>query len=307
MGKIEKLRLVDPVLSSLALGYSNHEYIADRLFPEVVVEKEYGKAREFTQELFDFYEAERGLGADTNIILPEDHGSFDFVLGEKDLAIPIDYREQGEVSDFNLLQTRTFELSERMKVRREKVVATLAQDPAKYTNGNTSTPATKWNVSTSTPIKDINAAIDVIANNCGKAPNTIEFGLPTWTAIKNHSDFLNRLANTKTGVVTPQLVAEILELEHVLIGRALWRDPVTKVKANVWTDNAILAYVAPGTRDQRSIRTPGFGYTIVKKGWAPIDTYQNVGNKVTYVRYTTLEASILPGNIAGYLIEDTNS
>lgn len=45
MGKIEKLRLVDPVLSSLALGYSNGSYICDELFPVVEVGKEYGKDR----------------------------------------------------------------------------------------------------------------------------------------------------------------------------------------------------------------------------------------------------------------------
>jgi hypothetical protein len=49
----------------------------------------------------------------------------------------------------------------------------------------------------------------------------------------------------------------------VLIGRANLRNPVTKVMANIWSDNAILAYVSRGARafesldDHRVLSVPG--------------------------------------------------
>ena len=47
MGRLSKLRVVDPVLSALALGYSNAAFIGDQLLPFVNLDKEGGKIPRF--------------------------------------------------------------------------------------------------------------------------------------------------------------------------------------------------------------------------------------------------------------------
>ena len=93
MGTLSKKRVVDPVLTNLARGYSNNQYIASSLFPIVEVNKEGGKIPEFTKESFKIYNTERAIRARSNRINPEDRTEIDFVLTEHDLEYPIDYRE----------------------------------------------------------------------------------------------------------------------------------------------------------------------------------------------------------------------
>ena len=51
MGRLSKLRVVDPVLSALALGYSNAEFIGDQLLPFVTLDKEGGKIPRFGKDM----------------------------------------------------------------------------------------------------------------------------------------------------------------------------------------------------------------------------------------------------------------
>lgn len=55
MGRLSKLRVVDPVLSALALGYSNAAFIGDQLLPFVNLDKEGGKIPRFGKDAFKVY------------------------------------------------------------------------------------------------------------------------------------------------------------------------------------------------------------------------------------------------------------
>ena len=92
-GTLAQRRIVDPVLTELARGYSNASFIANAVFPEVTVSKEGGKIPQFNKEAFNIHNTERAIRAKSNRISPEVHTSIDFVLTEHDLEYPIDYRE----------------------------------------------------------------------------------------------------------------------------------------------------------------------------------------------------------------------
>lgn len=307
MGKIENIRIVDELLSSIAQGYSNAEFISDKIFPVVATRREAGKIPHFTKEAFILDEAVRGMGADSNVIDTMDmQDPISWGLTEYDLASPLDYREVDE-TDLDLERSKTIILTDKMLLGREKRTANLLQNAGNYTNGNTAAIGVKWTASNSTPIKDIEAASEVIRGNIARRPNTLLLGASAFSALKNHPDFVGRLANTKTAVVTAPLIAEITDIPNVIVGNAIWINRLTGTQSDVWGDNAILAYVPTGVRDLRSMLTPGFGYTLTKKAWAPVDKYTNLGGKVTYIRHTALESPLFHGNIAGYLLQDTNA
>lgn len=135
MGRLSKLRVVDPVLTNLATGYTNEQFVGDQLMPFVLVDKEGGKIPLFGKEHFKVYSTERALRAKSNRINPEDIGEVDVALDEHDLEYPIDYREDAE-SAFPLQARATNTVVEGIRLRHEVMVADMVQNPANYSVGN---------------------------------------------------------------------------------------------------------------------------------------------------------------------------
>mgnify|MGYP000505819971 CR=1 FL=1 len=127
MGRLSNLRVVDPVLTSLATGYTNEQFVGDQLMPFVLVDKEGGKIPLFGKEHFKVYSTERALRAKSNRINPEDIGEVDVALDEHDLEYPIDYREDAE-SAFPLQARATNTVVEGIRLRHEKKVADLINE-----------------------------------------------------------------------------------------------------------------------------------------------------------------------------------
>jgi hypothetical protein len=71
MGRLSNLRVVDPVLTNLSVGYSNADLVGDVLFPFVPVDKEGGKIPKFGKKLQDL-QHRSALRAKSNRINPED-------------------------------------------------------------------------------------------------------------------------------------------------------------------------------------------------------------------------------------------
>src|SRR3989338_4306960 len=55
-------RVVDPILTEAATGYSNADFIGSNLFPEVPVDAAAGKRIEFGKESFKLYRSQRAPG-----------------------------------------------------------------------------------------------------------------------------------------------------------------------------------------------------------------------------------------------------
>ncbi|MBH8442640.1 hypothetical protein I8S28_32700, partial [Pseudomonas aeruginosa] len=86
--RLKQLRVVDPVLTNLARGYRNAQFIAEALFPIAEMDKEAGTIPLFGKEAFEVYETERAIRAQSNIMNPDDLDGLDVVLREHDIAYP---------------------------------------------------------------------------------------------------------------------------------------------------------------------------------------------------------------------------
>lgn len=124
-------RVVDPVLTSIARGYKNAAFIGERIFPVVLTDKEGVRVPTFGKTAFVEYDTERAVGADSNVLVREKTGTLDLVLGEHDLAAPVDYREQAE-SMFNEESKAIRRATNGVNLRRELIAARLAQDEKVY-------------------------------------------------------------------------------------------------------------------------------------------------------------------------------
>jgi len=306
MGSLSKKRVVNPVLTELARGYSNAAMIADAIFPMVSVSKEAGKIPEFTKEAFKIYSTERAIRANSNRINPDDRNEIDFVCVEHDLEYPVDYREQ-EDDVFDTQKHATFVVSEAIALRREKLCADIAQATGNY-GSNTATlgAGDKFTNTSSNPFTAFKNASEAIRAGIAKRPNVVIIGATAFAALKEHPALMERLKYTQTGLITPDILATMLDVEKVFVGDSIYVTDAG-VNTDIWSDNVIVAYVPSlKTSIPRSIYEPSFGYTLRKKNQPIVDTYSENG-KVLLVRSTDIFVPKLVGSDAGYLIYDTNA
>lgn len=158
----------------------------------------------------------------------------------------------------------------------------------------------------SDPIGVIEDGKEAVRGKIGRYPNTAVIGAASWKALKQHPQFLERIKYSMKGVLTLDLIKEILEVENIVVGRAIYAND-KGVFGDLWGDNIVLAYVAPGRAGvERTPYEPSFGYTLRKKSMPQIDTRTEDG-KLELVRNTDNFQTVLLGAEAGYLIADTNA
>lgn len=305
MGRLSKLRVVDPVLTNLATGYTNEQFVGDQLMPFVLVDKEGGKIPLFGKEHFKVYSTERALRAKSNRINPEDIGEVDVALDEHDLEYPIDYREDAE-SAFPLQARATNTVVEGIRLRHEVMVADMVQNPANYSVGNkiALSGTSQFTDDTSDPEGVVSDAKAAVRAKIVKEPNTMVIGYSTWRVLKRHPQLKAILSDTRPRLVQLADLREIFEIENIVIGKAVKANDAG-VTTDIWGDNMVLAYV-PRASGDRSPYEPSFGYTLRKKGNPVVDTRTEDG-KIELIRNTDIFRPFLLGADAGYLISDTNA
>jgi len=309
MGRLENIRIVDPVLTELARGYSNAEFISEWLFPIVPVGKEAGKVPQFGKDMFKVHKTERALHAHSNIILPDAISTVDYTLTEHDAAYPIDYREEGDAA-FALEQYATRFVSSVIELRREKIAADLAQDTSAYPSGNKVALTTTgcWSDFTnSDPIANVRTGKEAVRAAVGKYPNVLVLGAISYKLLQDHPKIVARIQYAMKGIITKELLAEIFGVPNVVVGLG-YSVSDAGVNSDLWGDNAVLAYVPEKPQEgERTPYEPSFGYTFRKRDWPQVDKYQSEGGKVTNVRSTDLFQVKVVGSVAGYLISNTQA
>lgn len=288
-------RIQDPILTQLAQGYHNAELVCEALFPVVEIEKEAGKIPQFGRLAFRLSSTVREVHGDSNRLTPEDITSINVELEEHDLEYPIDYREENEAS-YNLKQYALSVVQDRIALGREVKVAEIAQNPESYDASNVIQIAS-YNEKNH-PLAIIDAGLDAVTSTIGRKPNVCVIAKDVWAILKQNQELIERIKYTRTGILTPEVFAELIGVQTVKIGGAM-QEHEGKLKP-LWTDSIILAYVPKTTK---SIYEPSFGYTVRRNKGLFVDTYDEKGGKVKIIRCTDIHKPHLLGKSAGYLIK----
>ena len=307
--RLSNLRVVDPVLTQLAIGFGNNMFgAAEALFPLVEIDTEAGKIPKFGNEHFKIYNTLRALRAKSNRIQPSDIDGFDINLDEHDLEYPIDYRESAEAA-FPLRSHATNIVTQGIQLRREKACADLAQNAANYAASNKITLSGNSQFtdgSNSDPEGVISDGKDAIRKKIAKDPNTMVIGNATWRVMKRHPKMRELLSTASKRLIRLEDLQDIFEIENIIIGSSVFSADGSDDVSDVWGDNIVMAYVPQKQQDmERSMYDAAFGYTIRKKGSLVMDSRTEDG-KIELVRQTDIYRPYLVGATAGYLISDTN-
>ena len=308
--RIDELRMVDPVLTTVAQGYTNSNFIAENLFPTVQVKKLKGQIPKFGKEAFIIKDTNRAVRADSNRILPKDLELITYETTERDVEMAIDYLEEEEAADYTRYETQvTKDLVDTLALGKEKEAADLVQDPNNYIGSlkkiiDVTTAFDDYTNSTN-PLDEISNAASSIRGRIAKFPNTMVMGYSAYQTLINHPVLVGKIKYSGLEKVNINVLKELTEIENIYIGKSVHTLDGTTF-TDIWGDNIILAYVDENERGKRSEFNPSFGYTIQRKNKPEVDTYYENGGKLKVIRNTDNYDLKITASDAAFLISDIN-
>lgn len=294
---------VDPLLTSISVGYQNAELIHEQLFPRLTVPAKNGYYYTFNKENFRIEDSRReGLSRAKRIDFGMTLTAFG-PLVEHSLEEDVQWKVRDTYpTPMDAYTDSTNNVTEHLELALEKEVADKLQSNSVVTNGVALLGTDRWNdYANSDPFTVIQAGIDDVVLKGMVLPNVCTMGYQVWSVLKNHPDLLGRLSVNTVRTLTPQLFAELFGFEKVLIGKAMYNAAKEGQAASmgfVWGKNMVLSYV-PAKPGLRQLAT---GYTLRVKDARVVDRWSEPGIKADFVRCTDDYEPKFVSTDAAYLI-----
>lgn len=300
-------RVVDPVLSGIARGYTHAQRVGHTLFPAIDVLARGGTVIEFGRESFLNYRAKRAPGAQAiSIQFGYEGKPFSLMQYSLDAPIPREHMDDASVVPGIDLGKRAVNTTmESLTLTLEIEQAELAGNPLSYPINNKLSLAgtAKWDNDTSNPLADIDAAKDQVRTTCGVEPNRMVISNKGFRALKRHPKITDRFRYTTAESITAKMLAGIFDLEELNVGKATYVDNLeaTSTFKEAWGNFACLAYVP--TQDA-AVDQPSFGYTYTLKGHPFVEPPRWEGGVRSWVYGVTYERKpVLTGIASGFLFQ----
>lgn len=298
----------DPVLTAISIGYRNRAMIADQVLPRVPVGK-----KEF--RWWEFDQAEGFTVPNTLVGRTSRPNQVEFSAAEKTSSV-IDYGLEDPIPQDDIDNAppnhdprgQAVEgLTDLIALDREARVAKQVFDPATYPAGYKEelTGTDKWSdFDDSDPIGDILEALETPLMR----PNVAVMGQPVWTRLSQHPQIVKAVHGNSgdSGIARRQAVAELFELEEILVGASLLnaaRRGQTPSYARVWGPHMALIHRdrSPTTRQRATFGfTAEYGTRIA--GWTEDKNIGLRGGQVIRVGESVRE--VIAAGFMGYFFEN---
>ena len=264
---------VDAILTNISVAYMQNRdnFIADKVFPVVPVDKKSDKFFTYTKNDWFRDEAQRRAPATESAgggyNLSTDTYSADVWAFHKDVP---DQIVANADAPLNPLREAAEFVTHRLLLRRELQFVTdfmsagvwgttIAGTAGTATYGQT---ATQWsNYTSSDPIEDVEAGKAAILSNTGMEANTLVLGYEVFRQLKNHPDLVDRIKYTSSQTITADMIAAMFDIPRVIVSKAIKAtnaEGATQAYAFATGKTALLAHVAPNP----GLMTPSAGYTF---------------------------------------------
>lgn len=264
---------INPVQTGIALAYKNKALIADSVIPRINV-----GTQEFKYQVYDkkdrFTVPETLVGR-KGVPNELEFGTTELAAFTKDYGldavIPNDDIIQAASggTNYNPVNHHTEVLTDLILLDREKRVADLVFNPSSYNTGFKvnvgSTPTDQWSDYTnSSPREQILAALDEPLMR----PNVFIISTNVWRILRQHPQIVSSILGNsgKEGMITRQQLADLLEIEEVIVGQGRLNIAKPNQNANivdVWGNHASLIYRNRMANNQSGAT---FGFTAQYQG-----------------------------------------
>lgn len=299
-------RVIDPILTSVARGYKNAEFVGELLFPAVPVGQRGGKIITFGKEDFQLYATGRAPGANTKRVQYGYSGA-PFALEQHALegTVPFELMQDANaVPGIDLGSGAIRKTQNIIGLRNEKAQADLATTAASYAAANKTTlvGTAQWSDYTgvSQPVKDVETAKEAVRAKTGKRANTVVMGAAVWAALRNHPVIIDRIKYTGRDSATVDLIKQLFGVERVAVGDAIYANAAGAF-TDVWGKFVVVAYT--NTASVADLGEPSYGYTYRLGGYPVVEVPYQDRNAKSWIYPVTDEVSpVMAGAEAGYLI-----
>lgn len=299
----KQVRVVDPVLTTVARGYSNPQFVGNKLFPVVPVAVSGGQIIEFNKDSWRKFNLRRAPGGD---VVEIDYGyagkPYALVQDSVHGKVPREHLRDGAASpgiNHGTIATNTA-MSAIMRSQ-EIDQATMARNAASYaTTNKLDLSASSWNNPNRNPVTDITKGKQAIADQTGFEPNQLVLSGDAWNALSTNPHVMGLFTRgeVETLIITPTMLAAKLALTEISVGRTSYINAAgDTVKA--WGTDAVLAFTEIGGLTNA---LPSFGYTYTLEGNPVVEqAWYNNSNKSWMYPVNNEYSPVIAGADAGYL------
>lgn len=299
----KQVRVVDQILTTVARGYQNPQFVGNRIFPVVPVMSSGGQIITFDKSSWRKYNLRRAPGAD---VVEIDYGyagaPYSLVQDSVHGKVPREHlRDATQVPGIKLGTIATNTAMSAIQRSQEIEQANLARNAANYSADNKADlSASSWNNPDRNPVTDIKTGKQSIADQTGFDPNVFVLSSDAWNALSGNPHVLGLFTRGEVEnlIITPQMLASKLDLTEIVIGRASYiNENNATVKA--WGTDAILAYTEIGSPTNA---LPSYGYTYTLEGNPVVEQpWYNNSNKSWMYPVNNEYSPVIAGADAGYL------
>lgn len=296
---------IDAILTNISVAYMqrSENFIADKVFPVVPVDKK--SDRYFTYTKNDWFRDEaqrRGdatESAGSGYNLSTASYSADVWAFHKDVG---DQVKANADAPLNPLREAAEFVTQRLLLRREvqfvsdyMTTGVWGRDYTGVAGSPGSNEFKQWSdYANSDPIEDVEAGKAQILSTTGFEANTLVLGYDTFRKLRHHPDIVDRIKYTSSSVVTSDMLARMFEVERVLVAKSI-RATNNEGAAEAYAFNvgkvAWLGHVAPNP----GLLTPSAGYIF---SWTGVSggLGQTIG--VSQIRMDALKADRVEAEVA---------
>lgn len=292
---------VNAPLTSISIAWlqDQNEFIADRVFPTVNVQKQSDRYYKYDRD--NWFRAQ----AEKRALASESAGSgytvdntptyfADVYAFHKDVD---DQIRANQDSVLNVDREATEFVSRDLMLKKELTWAARYFTTGVWTGSTTGTdvtPGTLWDAGGSTPIEDMRAQLLSTKRRTGFRANKVVFGEEVWNVLQDHPDFLERIKYTQTAIVSTGLLAAVLGVDEVLVPGGVQNVSIEGAAEDmqfIFGKNALIVYAAP----RAGLLTPSAGYTF---GWTGLFGAGAIGTRIKRFRMEQLSSDRVEGEMA---------
>lgn len=258
------VRVIDPVLSKVALGYKDPDFAGQHLFPLIDGVPSGAKVIKFGKEAFLKYNMRRAPGAKTGDV-QFGYSSDPVALVQDSLngKVPREWlRDSQAIPNVDHGSRAVRSVMRVMHRQLEIDQAELAQDAAQYDASHKITLAKAWTDPTADLRADVNAGKAAVRASIGAEPNVLEIPYAAFQGAAENTLVKEQFKYTSSESLTEAMLAKFLGLDKVVVGKGTYAESEDSDFTDIWS-KGVLAYVPPNAE---SIEEPSFGYTYVGEG-----------------------------------------
>ena len=298
---------IDVALSNVSIKYRNFQYVAESLCPSLFVNKDSNKFFVYGKENFNTFDdvrapGTRGQEVDWTL------STSSYLLSEHSLekSIPDEVRDDAD-APLQIEPDTTEILTDMLLLRLEKDVADFATTTSNYAAGSTKDLSAagylRWDDDNSDPIGDIMSAHSVIHAATGQKANILVLGRQVYLKLRNHPKIIERIKFSQLGVADMGLMAQLFDVDQVVIGSALKNTVIegeTAALSYVWGKNAVLAY----RPSSMALKVLAFASVFRRIGWRKTEMWREDPRRCDLIRVSDKYQVLGISNVAGFLFQN---